>query len=258
MLFVAQGFDGIQPGGFEGRIPAGAYPDCAREGECHGNCRRGDQGRPSEKIGNYFGGTYPGGDSQGSAQNGKDHSLRQELKLYVAARGTYGHANSDLACTLGNGNEHDIHDSDSPDNEADEGNASQEQGHDPVGVVRQFSHICKIAHREVWFLTGWDLVSLAQKVCNLLLGRRGGILGDRRNHDAVDVCNPHDLLLDGCVGGDDRIVLVRPSAALSFRLQYSDDAPGGVSNPDLLPHGILPRKEHVDDRLSQDADTLSR
>ena len=58
---------------------------------------------------------------------GQQHRLDQELPQDVAAAGTDGHADADLAGPLGDRDEHDVHDAHAADQQRDAGDRGQQQ-----------------------------------------------------------------------------------------------------------------------------------
>ena len=74
-----------------------------------------------------------------AADAGERGRLHEELLEHVAARSPDGHAHADLACSLRDGDEHDVHHADAAHDQCDQGNYPEhhDQGVDEgVGKFR--------------------------------------------------------------------------------------------------------------------------
>ena len=60
---------------------------------------------------------------------GKRDRLDQELQQHLPRPRADGQADADLARPLGHGDEHDVHDADAADEQADAGDGGQQRGH---------------------------------------------------------------------------------------------------------------------------------
>src|ERR1700737_1639032 len=108
-LFVAQGFDGVEFGGFHGR------PNSKEEANTHADDQTGD-GSPHGDAAMPFQGQanqqYQGVDEDerdDAACAGQGHGFQQKLPGYVLALGADGFADANLAGALGDADEHDVH-----------------------------------------------------------------------------------------------------------------------------------------------------
>ena len=79
-------------------------------------------------------------------------STRNCRKTLLRAR-TDGHAQTDLARSLGDGNEHDVHDADAADEQAHRRHASQETIEDRLGCSTGSDHLGEVAQHE-WLVLG--------------------------------------------------------------------------------------------------------
>src|SRR5699024_1609643 len=111
-LFVTDGFDGVEPGGFAGGIPAEEDTGERAYGERENDGPRLDVDGPA---GDEFDGQrspYAQDDTDQAAGDADDDRFDEELEHDVAAFGPDGHAQADFAGALGDRYVHDVHDAD--------------------------------------------------------------------------------------------------------------------------------------------------
>src|SRR5262249_48903426 len=115
-LLGPQGFDGVELGGFGRRIStkeqphAQGYRQAAENGpQLDGAWKRGNPG-------NNLGGEHPKKNADGAADDGNGGGFDQELHQDVVATCADSFAHADLAGTLGDRDEHYVHDDDATDN----------------------------------------------------------------------------------------------------------------------------------------------
>jgi hypothetical protein len=63
------------------------------------------------------------------AERRQDHRLDQELQQHLALQRTDGQAQADFAGTFGDADQHDVHDADAADQQADRGHGTEQGGH---------------------------------------------------------------------------------------------------------------------------------
>ena len=70
-------------------------------------------------------------DSDNAADGTQRHSFNQKLRQNIVAARADCHAHTDFARSLGHADEHDVHDSNSADQQRYSCNCSQQNSHDP-------------------------------------------------------------------------------------------------------------------------------
>ena len=127
-----------------------------------------------------------------TAQKCEQHRLDQKLHQYVALPRPHGHANPDLPCSLGDRDEHDVHDSDPADEERHGPDRKKEHGQGAVDGVLRGAELGLRADDEIRLATLGDVVPLLQNRFRLGLGvfvRFGAGGGE---HDAVHATARHE------------------------------------------------------------------
>ena len=129
----------------------------------------------------------PEQDSENSADQAQHHRLDQELLQNILRTRADRHAQSDLPCPLGHRNEHDVHDSDSADDQRNQRHTEQQIGHDRGRSGQHLHELRGVADTEIVLLIGFEAVAFAEqsghgihRVIDLL-GR------DRGQQDLIDM-----------------------------------------------------------------------
>ncbi len=124
-LLVAEGFDGVEVGGFPGGVDAEDQADGAGADEGEQHPEHADAGRDEEVNGQGKSG------AEEDADDAADRAEHDGFKGELQQDGLFGCADrfsdADLASALGDGDEHDVHHADAADDEADGGEAEHEQ-----------------------------------------------------------------------------------------------------------------------------------
>src|SRR5205814_6625122 len=119
LLLVAEGFDGVEAGGFHGGPDAEDEADTDADDDA-GRCGPyGHDAGPAERGANQEHESVDQYEGKDSAGSGERHRFEQELPCYVAAARADGFADTDLACAFGHADEHDVHHADAADEQAD-------------------------------------------------------------------------------------------------------------------------------------------
>src|SRR5579863_5313138 len=118
-LFEAQGFDGIETGGFLGRIVAEEDADETGEHDREDDPFDRDLSRPLRERRHYDRSDEPEDDADHPADRRENNRFGKELAKNRRTARSDRHAQADLACPLGNRDHHDIHDADAAHNERD-------------------------------------------------------------------------------------------------------------------------------------------
>jgi len=92
-----------------------------------------------------------------------------ELEQDILASGTHGHSQTYLARSLGDRNQHDVHNADSADNQRYTGDGCQQHGHRAFRFCPCLKILGDIAYIEIIWLAGADPVALSQQLYDLLL-----------------------------------------------------------------------------------------
>src|SRR5216684_5587518 len=161
-LFVAQGFDGVELGGFhsgpdtEDETDVDA-DDNARGGGPHRHAATPLQGHADEQ--------HEAIDEQegdDAAYAGKSHGLEQELPGDITAARADRFAHANFAGALGDAHEHDVHDADAADEQTD---AAEDDGGDVNhhhDVVKLLDFLSGGANREIELAVVGDVATAAQ------------------------------------------------------------------------------------------------
>src|SRR5262249_52268869 len=120
-LLVSQRLNGIEARSFLCRIKAEEDTYCCCENSRSDNGTHQDEHRPADSGRDHKRRADSEENSNGSTNQTQYNCLYQELPLNVSLRCTDGHADSDLACALGNRDEHDVHDAYATHQERDAG-----------------------------------------------------------------------------------------------------------------------------------------
>src|SRR5947209_1386270 len=127
-LFITERLDGVEPRGFPRRPRPEDEPDDGRGPEAHADRPQRHVGRDRrETVDEVAGGLAE--DEAGRAADGRQYcGLDEELRQDVDAGGADGLADADLFGALGDGDEHDVHHADAPDEERHAGDGDQHEG----------------------------------------------------------------------------------------------------------------------------------
>src|SRR5450755_3782795 len=142
LLFVAEGFDGIQTRCLDGRVETEKDSDGHRH-------KQADQDRPGRRFrrqrleNELDDGRYRNSenDADRASEQRQRRRLGQELENDVAAEGADGLADSDLLRPLGHGDEHDVHHSDSADQERDHGDEDHRERDAPRDALEALDQL---------------------------------------------------------------------------------------------------------------------
>ena len=168
------------------------------------------------------------------------------------------HAEPDLAGTLGDGDEQDVHDPDAADQQGDRRDRGQQQRHDVAGAGRRLGDVLHVADAEVVGVAIASVVTRPQQGADFFLGLRHVGRTARRRHDVVD--DAQYLAADQfpiCRGERDEqgVVLVRTPPGLTLDRQHADHAARHVTDANRGVQRIMAGTEQiVGHGPAQDAD----
>ena len=129
--FALEAGDGVHAGGLPGGLESEDEAGGDGGGEAAGDGDGGDQDAPlGEESADPPGGGEAERDAEDSPGPGQDDGFDEELAEDVALAGPEGAADGDFAAALGDGDEHDVHDADSPDDQRDAAHRAEQQGED--------------------------------------------------------------------------------------------------------------------------------
>src|ERR1043165_5391930 len=188
---VPEGFDRVQPGRSIGRVDAEEQPDRDR-----------DEKREKDRRDRHHGGREAGGGdrrkvrslrrqraagyAQRPAQAAENHRLDEELGEDVAPARADGLADADLARPLGDGDQHDVHDSDPAHDERDAGDRAQHEGQGGGDRGRLVEDVLLALELKVGLARVADLVALHEDRGDLRFGIGDGARRRGRGHDLAD------------------------------------------------------------------------
>ena len=133
-LLVGEGFAGVEAGGFDGGIEAEEKPRQHRKAEGDENGLRGDGGLPPVgPLGKVLGqeaaypvtGGDPDNDPDDAAGDGQKQGFPYELHQDVEGSGADGLANADLADSLTNRRQQNVHDADAGNDQSDQSDGAE-------------------------------------------------------------------------------------------------------------------------------------
>ena len=186
-LFIAEGVDGVETAGTVGGIDAEEEADGHGEEDGDSDGVETDDG--AEVVDEGGGGNCAAGaegDAEQAADEGEGDGFDEELAEDVAAFCANGFAEPDLAGSFGDADEHDVHDADAADDEADKGDGAEEEGHCAKDVSEDGDEVGLVDDDEVVFALEGDFVAFAQEFGYLFLGLGHAVFGDDRGVDEVD------------------------------------------------------------------------
>src|SRR5665213_4422185 len=217
---VSQCFDGQQSRcptrWVEPEEKAGHYRH--REGEYHGVV--GHHGLDADDP--EMAATNACGHADETADGRQQHRLDQELPQDVGTLRTDRLADADLACSLGHRHEHDVHDADAADQQADSSDYAEERGEHLVRRRGRLQQACLVENSEVISSPRGDAVRGLKSRCHL--GLRVSLLRRRRSFDVdagVRRAVPGQSVLYGRQRRHHHVVLVLNSVR-ALRLQQPD------------------------------------
>src|SRR5688500_15072813 len=111
-LFVAEGVDGVEIGGFDGGIRSKNNSDDGANNEAENGPIDRDFGRNFEKVSSGVSGRNSQDHPNDTANFAKHNGFHDELSHDVPFLRTDGAANADLLGSFGNGDQHDVHNAD--------------------------------------------------------------------------------------------------------------------------------------------------
>jgi len=122
---VPQGHDGVEPRGLPGRVHPEEEAHGHGQAESRYHCRGDDEGDGAYDAGDPPGRTKAQSHPHESPGKAQKHRLGEELAQDVARPGSHRHADAYLPGALGDRDQHDVHDSDSPHQEGDAGHRTE-------------------------------------------------------------------------------------------------------------------------------------
>ncbi len=179
-------------------------------------------------------------DADGASEERQHDGLGEELYDDVGIERADGAADTDFPSTLGNGNEHDVHNADTSDDERYRRDAHKED-FERIGNARHGGeHVGRTRNREVGVRRILDLEFREVVVGNGRLGRIHGF--GRRCHDDElrNVFAPQKAVLQRGDRNVYRVVGARHwPASRTLRFGDSDDAEVDVTHLDVTAEGVF-------------------
>src|SRR5579864_1923956 len=151
-LLRGEALDGREAGGAHGRVHAGADGDGGERDERRDDGEWRDGGNRNEwRQGNE---TNAGDDNErakqakAAADKRDDGGFGEELTADVARGGAKCFADADLAGTLGDGDEHDVHDADAAECKCEQGDGGEEDRHDVENAISELDAVERVPDPE--------------------------------------------------------------------------------------------------------------
>ena len=144
----------------------GAWPDTCRKQARPPRTRRRPAAsttpqdrREGEEVSHHVRQGQAQADAEQAAQARQRHRLDQELPGNVAALGTQGAADADLAGALGHRRQHDVHDADAAHHQRDRGDGPEHQREDLLRLLGLLQQVQR--HRDLEVLARVELLQRA-------------------------------------------------------------------------------------------------
>src|SRR6266851_5842283 len=169
-LFVAEGFDGVELGGFHGRPDAEDETDADADDDASGGGPHGHAAPPLQGHADEQDEAVDEEEGDDAARRGEGHGFEQELPGDVAAARADGFAHANFAGALGDAHEHDVHDAHAANEQAD---AAEDDGGDVNhhhDVVKLLDFLSGGANREIELAVVGDVATAAQHFGDLVDG----------------------------------------------------------------------------------------
>src|SRR5688500_599181 len=130
---LAQGLDRVEQRGLARRVIAEEQAGADREGRREHDHARVELDRQFAELSDQQRADDPDTDADHAADQRNQHRLGQELPAHIVRARTHRHAQADLADTLGHRHQHDVHDADAADDQADRRHRAQQFRHQVGG-----------------------------------------------------------------------------------------------------------------------------
>src|SRR5688572_5108166 len=166
-LLVAQRFDGIETSRAARRPNAEEKTDANAEGRSQTDGLRRNEDFPACEARQRSRSHRAKQDPQSATQQAQSYGLYEELQQNAEARRAERHANSDLARPFRYADEHDVHDADAADEEADAGDAREQHREGLLRFLLRVEKLAPINDREVVRRARRQLVPPAQHTLDI-------------------------------------------------------------------------------------------
>src|SRR5690606_1671690 len=186
-LLMSQRLDRMEHGRLAGGEEAKEDPHRRGEDEGDADDPRDEHGRQAERRAHPEGGGQAEKHAPQPPEKRKDHGLHEELQQDLAGGGADGHPDADLPGPFGNRDQHDVHDADTADQEADGRNRAQERRHRARDLLHRLRDLLHVVHEEVGLLPRADLAALAHERLDLRLDPGDGRLAAHADQDRIHV-----------------------------------------------------------------------
>src|SRR4029077_10012791 len=164
-LLKAQRLDRSQRGGASGRVGAEEQAGQSRRTEGKKDRVRGDFRVHSGDL--ELAAEHADEHAGDPADERDEHGLGQELGEDVSAPGADRLADADLACALGDGHEHYVHDADPADEQRDRGDLAEQRREHAAGGARRFQQRSLVEDLKARFGGVLDFVTFLEDLTDL-------------------------------------------------------------------------------------------
>ena len=253
-LFVAEGFDGVKTGGFDGGVHAEEEADAHGDGdgENDGPERDGRGERGNSEVDEQADGAAKE-NANDAAGTGEDDGFGEELPDDVALARANGAAHANFAGALSDGHEHDVHHTDAADEEADGADDGDEQGDRGSDLAKLVGDLLGAGDAEIIGLVVGNVAAAAEDAANLVFGfGHVSVNGGGADHDFVVL---GIVFAVGAIGNQDVFIggLILDELAFA-RLEDADDFVSDGVHQDGLADGLVIGVKRFGDVRADDGD----
>ena len=191
--------------------------------------------------------------SRGASDQAEHYRFPQELQLNRFFRGAHSNAHANLSSPLRYRNEHDVHDSNSTDDERNRSDSDQENGEGLTGFQLRLNDVFRIPDIEIIFLFRTQVMAVAQQRCCFLAGDLHRVLRNRRTQNVVQPRDSLDFFLRGRVRKNDGVVLVLPGNGKPLGQKSADNFARQILYADHFSNRIFHAKKLIAHGAPDDA-----
>src|SRR5690625_2429583 len=249
-LFVSQGINGVEAGRLAGR--QNAEDDANADGKSEAQKQHPDRHYKghAKLAGHQSGAAQPQRHAKHTAKRGQHNGFHQKLGQHIAAARAYGQPDANFARAFGYRHQHDVHDADAANQQADGRNAAQQQAHGGGGFGQRIQDVLGVAHAKIVVHGRLDPAPLAQQRLNIAFDPAAGAVLKRRNIDGANVQAAGQSPLHAFYGHQNDVIRIL-AARQPFLFKYAYDAAGGAINAQKRSERFLVLIHFVDHGLAQ-------
>src|SRR5204863_4717701 len=149
--FVPQSLNRIEQRGFSRGVISEKNSHCHRKQRRHNHRLNGHLHRPLQRPASQERAGNSKENSRGTSDQAEHYRFSQELQLNRFLRGAHRDSHANLSSPLRYRNEHDVHDSNSTDDERNRSDSDQENGEGFTGFQLRLNDVFRIPDIEIIF-----------------------------------------------------------------------------------------------------------